>query len=214
MGRRAIFYVHPSALTQQLGKEEALKYIVELYKSLGGWDGIYFDGVPPYGVDSKEAVAYLTELKKMIGENAYILIHASGVVYPGEYAKIADTVFFGEFGGGTGPTCPHPHAWGEGDWVRLNSLAHPQYVTYVRALIDVGAMPMYKMASCHRMGTAEGYPADWPSSHDWDVTSSMSGPLRIWCWYSISPTFDEVQKIREKYNVRFHRRNEKGVNKG
>lgn len=212
-GRLCVRYCMPGQFIRNgFTPAQLSTYLAEMVKENGGWDGLYFDGAPPYGREQTDSYAFLNDLRKrlvpVIGQAPVIIMHASGRTAPGHVEELCDIVYFGEFGGGTRPPwadVQSPHSWGQGDWEHMGTLAHPQIHTYMATLVNARVWPCYKMASVHKMGfavnptTGVTYPTDWPTVNQWWVLTGYYGPIRVWCYTVVPSIFINVQNARDQY---------------
>ncbi len=210
-GLKCLFYYNPGYFARHMTPDEQLTFLAAHYRSCGGWDGIYLDGVPPTGIATDKSVAFLwtlrDNLRRISGHEPFFVMHASGYVAPGEWARPVDHVHFGEHGEGTVPWSDFQVGWSRGEWMRLDRLSHPQYNTFTRKLLAMDVWPSSKMPTAHEMGTACRtvdeqvicYPEDWPVEHDWKLYQALFGPIRVWCWTGVSPLFAEAAALRARY---------------
>lgn len=202
--RVATFYVHPSTLGAVLGNSDALaKYITTFGAILSErFDGVYFDGVPPYGVNNPNSSDWMAEFQAQWAETygavPLTILHASGQTAPAAVNLMTTYAYYGEHGG----QVPHwaewsSPSWSIGDWCKIDSLAHPQYLTYTAALLRAGVIPIYKMASCHQFGQVDGYPDTWPTHRELLEQSWCLGACRCWAY---SPA--QLQPLRDAAEFR------------
>lgn len=188
-GRAVTFYVHPSMLCAALGGHDNLtKYVVAFAEIVGErFDGVYFDGIPPYGVLHEASAEWMERFKAVWSEQhgapPLIIMHASGQWAPAAVNLMTDYAYYGEHGGPV-PTWAEwdSPSWSVGDWCFIDRLGHPQYLSYTAALLRAGVTPIYKMASCHQFGLADGYPDDWPTERQLLEQSWYLGACRCWAY--------------------------------
>jgi len=187
--RAVTFYVHPSKVcTVMGGPVDMMKYVIAFATVLTErCDGVYFDGIPPLGINQAGSAGWMGEFqsrwRETYGQEPVTILHASGQVAPAAVNLMTTYGYYGEHGG---PVPAWSDAlvppWSIGDWSQIDRLAHPQYLTYTAALLKAGVIPVYKMASCHQHGEADGYPEDWPTERQLLEQSWCMGACRQWAY--------------------------------